>query len=350
MLLWCRMTRINSLTDTVSQLRKGSREIQSRIQALAEHARGLVESFHRAAERTPHRAAERTPAATPTVPSTPQHQADPVERRDTAEQLTAQRDALTAELSARDEALTALREDLFRLRADRSVLEAEVTGLNATLAEGQDRHTEELAQDGPASDDALTALQDERQVLAIKVEVLSKQLEELERLREESALRKASDQEASDLRRQLAQLTEQNARLRSLELIRERPPQKLQSGGQAQLGSILDGVLANLAQRETGRGAVVADLSGLVVAADVSDPDSFAAMAAMLHQAGERAAKPLPLASARRLAVIDENELTVTVIPFRTETDELLLVTLTAGPGPSESHLSTLLAAASADD
>lgn len=322
------MTHINSLSDTVSQLRKGSRDVQARIQALATQARQLLERFGH--------------SNPPDTTEAQQPQPQLTEALDEVSRLRAEHTDLTQELSERDSALERVREQMTELRAERSVLQAEVTGLTTTLAA---EHTD----DGVESSNSRLALQDERQVLAIKVEVLSDQLKELERLREESALRKASDVSSAELRHQLKDLADENAHLRSLGLVREHPPLKPLVGGKAQIGSLLDGLLGRLAQRDTARGAVVADLSGLVVAADVEDAESFAAVTAMLHQTGERAANPLPLVSAQRVMIADENELTVTVIPLRTDTAELLLATLTAGPGPTATEVSSLLDAASSD-
>jgi chromosome segregation ATPase len=194
----------------------------------------------------------------------------------------------------------------------------------------------------------------ERQDLAIKVQSLSVQIQALEQLREENSSLRSKMAEVADLSAQLETLRSENANLRSLGLVKTKPARPVLTGTPESLGGSLQSLVESLSREDKARGAALADESGLVVAGTGDHAEALAAAAATLVDSATRVLRNLvKIGRLQQLSVVDENALTITAHPFTLAegentgvSSELILATLTIGPGPDSQKVGALLAKA----
>ena len=186
-------------------------------------------------------------------------------------------------------------------------------------------------------------LESEKNDLAIKVEVLSKKVNELESLRKENEELKMKNKEFEIIRSKVHEIEAENAALRSKGLIIEsvRKPEtlKIKSG----FGKTLDQIVKKLTKSKNSRGVVVADELGLPVAGTSNNLNALAGMAAIFSIIDERIHNMLSLGKLEKLIIVDDNNLTLTIFPFTILKERLMLTTLTIGSGPETSKVLKLI-------
>lgn len=210
--------------------------------------------------------------------------------------------------------------------------------LRQTLAEAQ-REVENLK----AKSRALEQVDNERHDLMIKTEVMQGRLQEMERLREQSAGLALQANELATARQEIDALKVELGGYRSQVLVQSAPPRPVVKVNLESIGGSLQTVLNRIAQQSTSRGAAIADDLGLVVAGIGEHQDALAASAAMFTELGKRLQSILPISSTELLVAVDTNGLHVSAQPYELESGRLILVTLSSGPGPERKSVEQML-------
>lgn len=198
--------------------------------------------------------------------------------------------------------------------------------------------TERDKQDLQREVDGFKEAQDDRTDLALKINVLSEQLRDLERMREENMKLKGRSEQMTHLEQEMAKLREENDSLRAQGLIKAVAPAlpMLDKEGDEQgLGNALQRVINRLTSEKGARAAVLADELGLVVAGVGDTVDAMAAVSAIFSEINAKIRGVLPLGTLRQLTITDANELTFSAQPFETSSGQLVLATLIPGAPPS---------------
>ncbi|MGD9200576.1 MAG: hypothetical protein PVI26_03355 [Chitinispirillia bacterium] len=186
-------------------------------------------------------------------------------------------------------------------------------------------------------------LENEKNELAIKVEVLLKKVNEIESLRKENEELKIKNKEFEIMRSKVHEIEAENAALRSkgliIESISKPETLKIKSGLSKALGQIVK----KLTKSKDSRGVVVADELGLPVAGTSNNLNALAGMAAIFSIIDERIHTMLSLGKLEKLIIVDENNLTLTIFPFTILKERLMLTTLTLGSGPETSKVLKLI-------
>jgi len=220
-----------------------------------------------------------------------------------------------ATLKQKETESEALREDKARLSEQVDQSRREIESLNAMIS-------------------TFNTAKDDRSDLALKVELLTKQLEVVERLHTDNARLRATVAESQGLGEQVAALQADNAALRSKGLVvadAARPP--LPESTES-FGGLLRGILARISESSQSRDAVLADEAGLVVAGDSPLAEAMAAIAAMTIGIGRKARDLLPLGRIDQMNLVDQNSLTFATHPLEMSSARLILATLSVGPAP----------------
>ncbi|MBW2734398.1 MAG: hypothetical protein JRH20_18580, partial [Deltaproteobacteria bacterium] len=207
--------------------------------------------------------------------------------------------------------------------------------------------TERERQDLESELTSFRQAQDDRTDLSLKINVLSEQLRDLERMREENLQLKSRTEQFSLHEQEMADLREENDGLRSLGLIKSAVPKPmLDKGGDEGLGNALQRMLGRLTSEHAARAAVLADELGLVVAGLGEDADAMAAVSALFTEINAKIRGVLPLGTLRQLTLTDENELTFAAQPFSTASGDLVLATLLPGNPPDWKQVDKWVSAA----
>ncbi len=197
--------------------------------------------------------------------------------------------------------------------------------------------------------DELDTLENERNELAIKVEVLQSQVDEIEKLRQDNNTLAAQAEEANSLRDRVNTLEQENDSLRSLGITlqpAQKPHQPLQET--EGIGKYMDAVIYHLADFEGYRGAVLADNIGLAVAGSGEYMDSLAGMAAVFSKVEERIHSLFSFASVQKFNATDNNNLTLSAFPIAYGDNKLVLTMLSAGQSPAPEQIHELITQVSA--
>lgn len=228
------------------------------------------------------------------------------------------------------------------LVAQLEVKEAEVVGLR----EARDGLSERLIESEERTQDLAAKIrkrEDERQDLLVELERLSPRLSELDRCQERVGVLELSLDEMDAIRKSVAELRIENARLHSLELVHTTSPRPLLSATTSGvLGQSLNKLLEDLSVREGLRGAVVADENGFLAAGAGDQADALAAIAAIYDEIAAKVPDMLPVSKLPRIDIVDENGVTIAVQPIPIDTGRLILVSLSVGPGPEREAVDKL--------
>ncbi len=191
--------------------------------------------------------------------------------------------------------------------------------------------------------DFISSLENERNDLAIKVEVLTKQTSEIENLRDEKERLLTQNKELENLRARMNEIETENAALRSkgilLEPVRKPETMKIKTG----FSNAFEKIIQKLSTDKKSRGAVVADELGLPVAGTGNNLNALAGMAAIFSIIDERIHTMLSLGELEKLVIVDNNDLTLTIYPFTFLHERLMLTTLTIGSGPETTKVVKLI-------
>ena len=275
------------------------------------------------------------PAAAPIQPAGDDH----AELRREQERSRTERARLTAE---RDE--MARRRD--RLEADARKHERERDELTAEL--GRVREELRVAAAGRIDPHALDQIESEKRDLLLKLQVAEGRAAEAARLLDENANLRRAAGESAEMRRQLAEAQSQLTQFRALKFSKEDRslaqvvplPRSTIAGDKS---AALHAVLESLSAGSDVRSLVLADGMGLPVAGLGDHVEALAALAGVATGFIAKAQELLPLASARRMTVIDVNEMALTLVPDPSGASELCLVALSGAAGAKLTEASRAL-------
>lgn len=212
------------------------------------------------------------------------------------------------------------------LRRERDELMAEIRRLRDDL-EARDKHNRDLA---------------------MQLEVAQGRAVEVERLLNENAQLRNYVAEVDELRRQLAETRALLAQVRALEFAKARPPSLRPTargtGATGDKTAALNAVLQSLSAGTDVRTVVVADGIGLPIAGLGDHVEALAALAGAVSGLIEKVKEFLPLSSARRVTLVDVNDMVVTMVPDPSGSSDLSLVTLSGAPGADANAVSRALA------
>lgn len=158
---------------------------------------------------------------------------------------------------------------------------------------------------------------------------------------------------ARTLSGELARLRSENEALRARALagrgagLRKLTPQLVVRTGTDTRGNLLQSMVEAVTRMRTVESAVVADDLGLVVASAGDHGDELAAAGALFARAGSQVRNVLALRSVHQIVIEDDQNVTVTVRPLRTEvageSAELTLVVLAVGDSPDPQQISSVV-------
>jgi predicted regulator of Ras-like GTPase activity (Roadblock/LC7/MglB family) len=104
-----------------------------------------------------------------------------------------------------------------------------------------------------------------------------------------------------------------------------------------------DGIVSRFAERGDVRCVSLADIQGLPIAGRGENQDGLAALSGVLLESAARAGKLVPMGTVMRIHVESEAGTTINAYPVAVGGNEVVLATLTEGPGPDEGELRRVL-------
>jgi DNA repair exonuclease SbcCD ATPase subunit len=277
------------------------------------------------------------------------------ERLSEAEKRIAEMEPLEDERYAQQKQDLALRAMIANLREESLVAQNNCEQLTAKLEE-KEAESRELQQERSSWRERQAEFEErtleltarireqnnERQALLVELEGLTPRLAELDQCRERLGVLESSLAEMDALKKTIGHLRNENSRLRSLELVHGVSPHLQLTPSPGRLAQSLNKLIEDLNTREGARGAVVADENGFLAAGAGDHMEALAAIAALYDQIAEKVPDMLPVGKLARVDIVDENDLTIAVQPLPVDTDRLLLVSLSVGPGPEREAVDQL--------
>lgn len=214
------------------------------------------------------------------------------------------------------------------------------------LKEKYDKNNELLksSKKNSESEVRVTALELENNELKLKIELLKRQTKENDKGRAENRKLRLQVNELEILRSKCYELETENASLRIKGLVINKPPKPTQLVPIGGLGKTLENLIHELSCEIDGyRGAVFADDLGLPIAGYGEYADALAGMAAVFSKIEHRIHSLFDFGSLKKLIIVDDNKLTLTIYPVLYLNDKLILTILSVGNEPDTRNIKQLI-------
>jgi predicted regulator of Ras-like GTPase activity (Roadblock/LC7/MglB family) len=188
----------------------------------------------------------------------------------------------------------------------------------------------------------MAELKKNNQELSLRVDQLKGELEVLEQ-REHPGAGPRQGLAVEELKSEVRQLQSENAKLRSMKILWEAPPEPIAHFSKEGLGQMFQQLVNRLTVSDQVRGVALADELGLLIAGTSEYAEVLAALAAVFSKTKSRVATMLPLTEVDHLKIVNRNGLTLMMRPVTISGNHLVLSTLTTGEGPSRVSTEILL-------
>lgn len=193
--------------------------------------------------------------------------------------------------------------------------------------------------------ESLIRLTDEKNELAIKVEVLSNQVGAMDELQKENEQLRAANEELAVLQEKVNMLESENDSYRAKGLAMSAAPRWNKVGTGNGVAKTAERLVQSLVSRDNNRGAVVADQLGLAVAGCAEQIDALAGVGGLFCSIDEKIHSLLPFGTLERFDCVDTNELHLSVFPVVLSKEKLMVTTISSGQQISTASFHELLAA-----
>jgi hypothetical protein len=228
------------------------------------------------------------------------------------------------------------------------------TSLNQQKDQNMDLlgHLEEARRIQDASNqkiEQMGQLYNEKQDLALKVELLEERLKAYEELQEENQALKVRVKEFSQLEAKIESLESENLELRSMAIAMEEAPKPIINPTSKKtvsydgLGEVFENIVTRLSAGETSRGTVMADELGLLIAGTGQHMESLAVMAALFSEMYSKMKSIFPIGSVDCFEIINTQKITIRIFPILIASNNLLIVSMSVGAGPDRTAINNLL-------